>query len=248
MRQRVFTYITRQDQLLVLDRPEAYYPEPQIPGGTIKPGELPEHAALREATEETGLSSLELVSLLGSFEKDLHDIGRDETIIAWFFHLRTNDATPPSWKHYESDPSEGTGPLEFQLYWVPISDIPQLGGIDSAMLEDLKESVTHKREKSMRGMVFCRACGKEIHHSARACPHCGATQQVAGQGKNKIVAGILALFLGGLGIHRFYLGQWWGVFYLLFVWTLIPLIVAFVEAIVFFCANDSKWEQKYGGG
>lgn len=25
-------------------------------------------------------------------------------------------------------------------------------------------------------MVFCRGCGKEIHDTAAACPHCGAAQ------------------------------------------------------------------------
>jgi TM2 domain-containing membrane protein YozV len=98
----------------------------------------------------------------------------------------------------------------------------------------------------MAGMVFCRGCGKEIHESARSCPHCGATQRGSGQGKNKVVAGVLALFLGGFGIHRFYLGQWWGLFYLLFFWTFVPAIIALIEAIVFFCTNDAVWEQKYG--
>lgn len=27
-------------------------------------------------------------------------------------------------------------------------------------------------------MVFCRGCGKEIHETARACPQCGAVQNV----------------------------------------------------------------------
>lgn len=98
----------------------------------------------------------------------------------------------------------------------------------------------------MTGMVFCRGCGKEIHETAAACPHCGAKQGSGGKGKNKVVAGVLALFLGGLGIHRFYLGQWWGLFYLLFVWTFVPSLIAFIEAIVFFCTNDDAWEQKYG--
>jgi hypothetical protein len=98
----------------------------------------------------------------------------------------------------------------------------------------------------MAGMVFCRGCGKELHESAKACPHCGATQRRGGQGKNKVVAGVLALFLGGLGIHRFYLGQWWGLFYLLFCWTFIPSLIAFVEAIVFFCTGDAEWEEKHG--
>ncbi|MDI3383257.1 NINE protein [Xenophilus aerolatus] len=94
-------------------------------------------------------------------------------------------------------------------------------------------------------MVFCRGCGKEIHESARACPHCGATQR-SGAAKSKLVAGLLALFLGGLGIHRFYLGQWWGIFYLFLCWTFVPSIVSLVEAIVFFCTSDSSWEKKYG--
>ncbi|MEI9993820.1 MAG: TM2 domain-containing protein [Rhizomicrobium sp.] len=98
-------------------------------------------------------------------------------------------------------------------------------------------------------MVYCRGCGKEIHETATACPSCGARQRGApggGPGKSKVVAGVLALFLGGLGVHRFYLGQWWGIFYLLFCWTFIPSIVAFIEAIVFFVTDDASWEAKYG--
>jgi hypothetical protein len=26
------------------------------------------------------------------------------------------------------------------------------------------------------GMIFCRGCGKQIHDTAQACPHCGAPQ------------------------------------------------------------------------
>ncbi|EJC6747095.1 NINE protein [Vibrio vulnificus] len=94
-------------------------------------------------------------------------------------------------------------------------------------------------------MIFCRGCGADIHNTARTCPSCGATQRT-GDGKNKVVAGLLALFLGGLGIHRFYLGQWWGIFYLLLCWTFLPSLIAFVEAIVFFCSNERNWENKYG--
>ena len=93
-------------------------------------------------------------------------------------------------------------------------------------------------------MVFCRGCGKEIHSTAVSCPHCGAVQRV-GAGKSKVVAGVLALLLGGLGIHRFYLGQWWGIFYLLFCWTFIPMIVSFVEGIVFLVQDDATWDAKY---
>tara|TARA_R110001606_G_scaffold345151_3_gene493972 strand:- start:665 stop:961 length:297 start_codon:yes stop_codon:yes gene_type:complete len=98
----------------------------------------------------------------------------------------------------------------------------------------------------MTGMVYCRGCGNKIHESAKTCPGCGAIQGATKHSKNKVVAGFLALFLGGLGIHRFYLGQWWGLFYLLFIWTFIPAIISFVEAIIFFCSDDIEWERKYG--
>ena len=49
--------------------------------------------------------------------------------------------------------------------------------------------------------------------------------------KNATTAVLLALFLGGIGAHKFYLGQTgWGVVYLLFSWTFIPGIIAVIEA------------------
>ena len=92
--------------------------------------------------------------------------------------------------------------------------------------------------------VFCRQCGSKITADANQCPSCLASQNL--NPKSKITAGVLALFLGGLGIHRFYLGQWWGVFYLLFWGSGIPSIVSLIESIVFFCSNESVWQRKYG--
>lgn len=66
--------------------------------------------------------------------------------------------------------------------------------------------------------------------------------------KSKNVAGFLALLLGGLGVHRFYLGQWIGIFYLLFVWTLFPVIIAFFEGLWFLFMKKEKWEGKYDYG
>ena len=66
------------------------------------------------------------------------------------------------------------------------------------------------------------------------------------RGKNKTTAGILALFLGGLGIHDFYLGAWgWGIASMLFFWTGIPAIWALVEAIALFTMDDGRFDAKY---
>ena len=98
-------------------------------------------------------------------------------------------------------------------------------------------------------MVHCRGCGKELHETAGFCPSCGATQPNARTGgKSKVVAGVLAFFLGALGIHRFYLGQWWGIFYLLFCWTYIPSIISLIETFVFLFSNQQNWDNKYNEG
>lgn len=64
--------------------------------------------------------------------------------------------------------------------------------------------------------------------------------------KEKNVAGILALFLGGLGIHRFYLGQTGlGIFYMLFFWFPVMWIVGLIDAIAFFSMDAEKFDRKY---
>ena len=95
-------------------------------------------------------------------------------------------------------------------------------------------------------MIYCKECGKKISVTATSCPHCGANFEQQSQ-KNKTTAGLLALFLGGIGIHKFYLGKnGQGVVYLLFCWTLIPSIIALIEAIIYFSQSNDEFQQKYG--
>lgn len=101
------------------------------------------------------------------------------------------------------------------------------------------------------GMIFCHGCGKEIHESAVACPHCGASQQVQQQAdpKSQNITLILAALLGALGAHRFYLGKVVsGVFYFLFCWTGIPGIIAFIECFMIAFTSQQDWAKKYNNG
>jgi 8-oxo-dGTP pyrophosphatase MutT (NUDIX family) len=64
---KVLCYIVRDDQLLVF-RHADYDPEHvgiQVPAGSMRHGESPEDAALREAREETGLRQFSIARKLG---------------------------------------------------------------------------------------------------------------------------------------------------------------------------------------
>ena len=57
---------------------------------------------------------------------------------------------------------------------------------------------------------------------------------------------LIALFLGGLGGHKFYTGNWgWGIVYLLLCWTLLTVPVALVELIRYITLDDSTLQRKY---
>ncbi|MER2192256.1 MAG: NINE protein [Solibacillus sp.] len=63
--------------------------------------------------------------------------------------------------------------------------------------------------------------------------------------KNKAVAGLLGIFLGGLGIHKFYMGSMvWGVIYLLFCWTGITAFIGFIEGIIYLVQNEHNFQIK----
>jgi len=83
-----------------------------------------------------------------------------------------------------------------------------------------------------------------------------ASAGVAGR-KDKIVAGLLALFLGGLGIHKFYLGKTTAgvimllcgtVGILLVIPFLIICIIAFVEAIIYLMKDEQAFQDEYVNG
>lgn len=63
--------------------------------------------------------------------------------------------------------------------------------------------------------------------------------------KSKVTAGVLALLLGGFGVHKFYLGKiGMGILYLVFCWTYIPALVSFVEGIIYLCSSDENFSRK----
>lgn len=96
--------------------------------------------------------------------------------------------------------------------------------------------------------MYCTNCAQVISDEAFSCPKCGQpTRRASGAAKSRVTAGILALLLGGIGAHKFYLGKTGlGFLYLIFVWTFIPAIVALVEGIIYLTQDDATFAQKQG--
>jgi TM2 domain-containing membrane protein YozV len=63
--------------------------------------------------------------------------------------------------------------------------------------------------------------------------------------KSRTHAATLALVLGGLGAHLFYLEAWgWAILSVLFCWTYIPAIISFIFAVRWYTMSDKEFQQK----
>ena len=95
--------------------------------------------------------------------------------------------------------------------------------------------------------MYCSKCGKEMAPDTAYCPGCGAAQApgIAGQ-KSKIVAGLLGIFVGEFGIHRFYLG-YTTIGVIQIVVTILTLGIGglwgFIEGILILVGNINKDAQ-----
>ena len=96
---------------------------------------------------------------------------------------------------------------------------------------------------------YCFSCGSQIHLQAEICPKCGVRQSRAVPFEiisRRSVAALLALLLGSLGIHKFFLGKIVaGIIYLIFCWTGIPTLISLVEGIIYFSMSDEDFDNKY---
>ena len=95
---------------------------------------------------------------------------------------------------------------------------------------------------------YCASCGQPILKQAELCPKCGVRQKPAfvQSAKSRTTAGILGILLGGIGVHKFYLGKTgFGVLYLVFCWTFIPAIIGLIEGIIYLTMSDEAFQEKH---
>ncbi|MEU8328646.1 NUDIX domain-containing protein [Micromonospora sp. NPDC048839] len=119
--QKALCYVVRNGLLLVFRHTNCSYEEVgvQVPGGTIRPGEAPENAALREAREETALTDFRVVRKLGESEYDISP-HRFEIQRRHIFLMELLEPTPLRWSSREDH--DGTQPpTPFECFWVPLT-------------------------------------------------------------------------------------------------------------------------------
>ncbi len=65
--------------------------------------------------------------------------------------------------------------------------------------------------------------------------------------KNRILAGVLAILWGTLGVHKFYIGKLQsGLLCVVFCWSLVPTIMGIVEGIHYLrCPNNQHFHDHY---
>ena len=112
-------------------------------------------------------------------------------------------------------------------------------------VEELKRQ-QHSQQHSQQPMVFMNAGGGSSSSSSAAGAVASGAGPIIGT-KSRVVAALLAFFLGSLGVHKFYLGQTgWGIIYILFCWTLIPAIVSTIEGILYLLSTERAFALKHG--
>jgi TM2 domain-containing membrane protein YozV len=115
---------------------------------------------------------------------------------------------------------------------------------------------------------FCGSCGAAVRAGQAVCTTCGSAIRGGAGGssgstspKSKVTAGVLAILLGGLGVHKFYLGRTsagglmlagsligacLGPFLLLpYLLNVAVGVTALIEGIIYLTKSDEEFEDTY---
>ena len=146
-RRRVVACVTdgardpRRARLLVLLHADEPGLLPQLPGGTLEPGEPVGPAGLREAVEETGLERLRPVGYLGTRCIEPARSLCAQTLDTRFVHLECPHPTPVRWPSLEATPHGGGPPVPYECVWVPLASPGPMDARDALALPLVRASL-----------------------------------------------------------------------------------------------------------
>lgn len=101
--------------------------------------------------------------------------------------------------------------------------------------------------------IYCSNCGEKVPATEQYCPKCGTKLNVPGTcsspiENDKIVTALLAIILGGLGIHYFYLGKTKaGIITIILslvtcgIWS----FIMFIQGVLMLVMPDDRFRDKY---
>lgn len=131
---KAVVYCTRDNHLLVFRHMDFPIEETgvQVPKGTIRDGETPRAAAVRELREETGKSTFTVRRFLGRDRFDMSPY-RAEVQQRFFFEATPTEALPDSW--IAGEDHDGQQPrTRFRFFWLPLRSAHVLVSGQSAMI------------------------------------------------------------------------------------------------------------------
>ncbi len=103
-----------------------------------------------------------------------------------------------------------------------------------------------------KGLEFCSNCGNPTDPKAIICVNCGVGFLAANKDCNKILAGLLAILLGSLGIHKFVMGYNKEGVIMLVIGILtcgaVSFIIGLIEGIVYLTKSDEDFVATYVTG
>jgi ADP-ribose pyrophosphatase YjhB (NUDIX family) len=120
-RRRVACYVTRsrvgRTELLVFDHVDFPDAGTQVPAGGMRPDETYAEAAIRELREETGLTGVEVVGVVGESDRPHPETGEPRQTT--YVHLRSTAESPERWTHVVTGDGDDAE-LRFACYWVAV--------------------------------------------------------------------------------------------------------------------------------
>ena len=95
---------------------------------------------------------------------------------------------------------------------------------------------------------FCADCGvkEATGYSVRPNPGTPLAPVYYGERKSQTISVGLALALGGIGAHKFYLDKpGLGILYMMFAWTGIPSIIGIFEAVKYIRMDEGEFQERF---